>query len=62
MSKRRAKEGDDPYTDLKERVTRLEQDVKWIKKIVWRDHYLAISTLIGIIVTLASVIATWKLS
>jgi len=56
MSKKRARESDDP--DLKERVTRLEQDVKWIKKMVWRDHYLAISTLVGIVVTIISILAT----
>jgi len=60
MSKKRARERDDP--DLKERVTRLEQDVKWIKKIVWRDHYLAISTLIGIIITIASILVTRPLN
>jgi len=60
MSKKRARESDDP--DLKERVTRLEQDVKWIKKIVWRDHYLAISTLIGIIITIASILVTRPLN
>jgi len=60
---KRARKGDDPYyADLKERVARLESDVQWIKKIVWRDHYLAISTLIGIIVTIISVLVTWKLA
>jgi len=58
MSKRGAKKGDDPYSDLKERVIILEQDVKWIKKIVWRDHYLAIGSLIGIIITIVSILVT----
>jgi hypothetical protein len=53
---KRAKRGDDPYADLKERVIRLESDVQWIKKIVWRDHYLTISTLIGIILTILAVL------
>jgi len=51
-------EVDDPPIDLIERVIRLEQDVRWIKKIVWRDHYLAISSLIGIVITIITVLMT----
>jgi len=53
---KRAEEGDDPYVDLKERVIRLEKDVQWLKKMVWRDEKIAISSLIGIIVTLLMVL------
>jgi hypothetical protein len=53
---KRAKRGDDPYADLKERVIRLEKDMQWIKKIVWRDHYLIISSLVGIVLTILAVL------
>jgi len=51
------KTGDDPIADLVGRVIRLENDVRWLKKIVLRDHYLLISTLITIVLTLIGLIA-----
>jgi hypothetical protein len=58
MGKRRSLDDDPSFNDLRERIARLETDMKWVKEIVKkvdsRTWYILACVIIGIVITIAS--------